>query len=287
MNCQTCQTELEDLLYGELDTARAAILRDHLSVCGDCRQVQLALERENEIFATYYEQTALEPADEMWQAIQTRIKDEVAPTTQSQSGWIAKLQGFFLPLFAPAMLRQIGFALVLIVASVGLTALFFSLRNEEKQIVQVTPAVAPSPAITATPNPSGPNPSGSPKPAMPVAPPKASSKQQLAVGKAPAPDKPRVAPKLSEEELLTQQIAIATREYQGAIKLLERTIAKRKTDLDEGTIKQFESSLAMIDASIASSRQAMQAHPNDPTAARFLLAAYSKKVELMQEIAMR
>ena len=96
-----------------------------------------------------------------------------------------------------------------------------------------------------------------------------------------------VPAKLTEDEVLSQQIAKATREYQSAIHLLERTIAKRKTQLDEGTVKQFESSLAMIDASIASSRTALRTHPNDPTAARFLLAAYSKKVELMQEIAMR
>ena len=102
-----------------------------------------------------------------------------------------------------------------------------------------------------------------------------------------AEPKPAATPRLSEDEAVALQIAKATREYQGAIKLLEHTIAKRKPELDENAVRQFESSLAMIDASIAASRQAMQAHPNDPTTARYLLAAYSKKVELMQEIAMR
>lgn len=282
MNCQICQTELEDLLYGELDAMRAAAITEHLSVCSDCRRVQMALERENEIFAAFYEQTALEPADEMWQAIHARIKDNVEQAASLQSGWKARLRNFFVPLLAPVMLRQVGLAALLVLVSVGLTALFFSMRNNENEVAVVSPS--PTPSAISSPRPA---PSETPK-ATSTPDVKEAEKPQPALSKVPkAESKPAVTPKLSENELLMQQIAKATREYQGAIKLLERTIARRKTELDEATIKQFEGSLAMIDASIAASRQAMQTHPNDPTPARYLLAAYSKKVELMQEIAMR
>ncbi len=277
MNCQTCQSDLEDLLYGELDTAWRIALHQHLAGCDDCRAVQSALVRENEMFAQYYEQNALEPAPELWQSINARIKPEAvsAPLT-----WSAKRRNWFAPLLAPTLLRQAGFATLLVLLSVGLTALYFSTRKiENNNVVEVK--ATPTPSVTATLAAPEPQPTAVPNT-------KEGGKQQLAVIKAPKLLPKSSAPtKLSDDDLLSQQIAKATREYQSAIKLLERTIAKRKTQLDEGTSKQFEGSLALIDASIASSREALRAHPNDPGAARFLLSAYSRKVELMQEIAMR
>lgn len=272
MNCETCTTELEDFLYGELDAARVAAISEHLSVCAACRAQQTALEKENELFAAYYEQTAIEPTPEMWQAIHARIQAE--PARSAQASWREKLRALFLPLLAPAMLRQAGFAALLILLSVGLTTLYFSTRKEEKQVAETKPAPSQKPTET----PRAPQPETTPRSVESVKPLLPSNRVKA---------EPKATPKLSEEEAVTLQIAKATREYQGAIKLLERTIAKRKPELDESAVRQFESSLAMIDASIAASREAMQAHPNDPTAARYLLAAYSKKVELMQEIAMR
>ena len=76
MNCERCQIDLEDLLYGELSEARAAAVRAHLAACAECRAAQAGLEREAEIFAAYYEQNALEPSEEMWDAIRARIQDE-------------------------------------------------------------------------------------------------------------------------------------------------------------------------------------------------------------------
>ncbi len=279
MNCQTCQSELEDLLYSELDRAWKIALHEHLSVCADCRAQYTALERENELFAQFYEQNALEPSDDLWQAIHDRIQPEFAPAESVPSGWTAKLREWFAPLRAPALLRQAGFAALLILVSVGLTALYFSRHKvENNQVAEVKPTPTPSPTATVAPQPT-------PAPNLPAPDLKETVKPQVALLKAEA--KPVGRPQLSEDELLAQQIAKASREYQGAIRLLERTIAKRKTQLDEGTVKQFEGSLAMIDASIASSRAALRDHPNDPAAARFLLSAYSKKVELMQEIALR
>lgn len=294
MNCQTCQSELEDLLHGEVDTAWKIALHEHLSVCADCRAAQVALERENELFAQYYEQNSIEPSEEMWQAIRARIQPESATTKTSTSGWAERLRNWFAPILVPAMLRQAGFAALLILVSVGLTALYFTSRNATKDDVATqtssplpTALPQPSPTQQALPEPTLPQ--QAPAPNLPTPNFRESVKPQVASLKPPAPktEIKEAQPKLTEDQLLAQQIAKASREYQSAINLLERTIAKRKTQLDEGTVKQFEGSLAMIDASIASSRAALRAHPNDPAAARFLLAAYSKKVELMQEIAMR
>ena len=38
MNCEHCQAELEDFLYGELGPARASAVKAHLAGCADCRE---------------------------------------------------------------------------------------------------------------------------------------------------------------------------------------------------------------------------------------------------------
>ncbi len=291
MNCSIYQNQLEDFLYGELDATANKALGEHLSVCADCRQAQVALEREAEIFTQFYEENALEPSDEMWANIHARISDDSVKATQSS--WQQKLQGLFTGLLAPALLRQFAFAAMLVIISVGLTALYFSTRRVENTPLAKNEGT-PTPSIVPTISPSAiaPNNQAAPAPTAPAMPEKSSAiKPQFAALKTPAPIKAEKNPVAlqpkSDEQLLALQIGKATREYQGAIRLLERAVTKRKTELDAGTIKQFEGSLALIDASIASSRQALREHPNDPAAGRYLLAAYSKKVELMQEIAMR
>lgn len=92
-------------------------------------------------------------------------------------------------------------------------------------------------------------------------------------------------PKLSETQLIQNQIARAEREYQGAIKLLDRVIARHRDNFAPGLLKQYESSLALIDNSIAESRRALRDRPEDAASGQFLLSAYAKKLELMQEIA--
>lgn len=288
MNCEECQIELEDLLYGELDPARATPLHAHLTACAECRAAQASLEREAEIFASYYEQTAAEPGEEMWEAIRARIHEgpQAAPRAglfEHLSEWLST--GLFGSRLTPAMLRQAAFAVLLVTLSVGATVLYFKFKDASGSQVAVA---NPTPTPSATP-------SATPRPAPPVATPRINEalKSQLAEKRIqPAPVAPatskRNEPRLqSESEIINAQVARAVREYQGAVKLLARAVEKRKSELDPNAVAQYESSLALIDESIAASRRALNENPTDPTAARFLLAAYSKKVELMQEIAMR
>ena len=83
------------------------------------------------------------------------------------------------------------------------------------------------------------------------------------------------------------QIARTEQEYIKAIRLLDRAIVKRKEALDLSVTSQYEASLALIDDSISKSRAALRKQPGDLAAGQFLLAAYARKVELMQEIAVQ
>ncbi len=273
MNCTICQNELEDFLYGELDAAQQAVLNSHLSTCANCQAELSAIKQEHQFFKSFYEQNSLEPSNEMWAAIHARIKEETNKTS-----WKVRVLDLLAPVLMPSMLRQIGVAALLVMVSVGLTSLYFSTRKTAGEVI-----VKGSPAPETAHN------QPTPAPELP-----AENKLPIEIVKAKNPTKltskpalKTAAPQVNDDELLTRQIAKAGREYQSAIKLLNRAIAKRQNEFDPGTRLQYQASLELIDKSIASSRQALQQHPNDPSAAQFLLAAYSKKVELMQEIAMR
>ncbi len=262
MNCERSQAELEDFLSGELSEARAAEIRAHLGGCFACAAARDEVERENELFAQFYEQTALEPSEETWASIRSRLdaKPPRPPPTEPAGG------GWFAWLFRPAVVRQFAFAVVLIALSVAATTFFLKRGKEENKDV----AIDHGPAATPTPQPTvAPTPAPSPNPVV-------------------RPPQPAVRRKqLTDQEMLNQQLARAEREYQNAIRMLDQAIVKRKDSLDPGVFKQYESSLALIDNSIAQSRRALRDRPNDPAAGQFLLAAYGRKVELMQDIAMR
>ena len=266
MNCEHCQAELEDFLYGELGPARAAAVKTHLAGCADCRRARADLGREAELFAGYHERTALEPTPEMWEQIRTRIEADGPAPGRGATGWLGRLS--LLPLLQPAVLRQLAFGALLVGVSVAATAIYLRERRPEPRRPEISTQTTPTPVPGSTP-------------AVPDATPAPTAPPQIAAVK----PKPR-APKLSEEELIGQQVARAEREYQGAIRLLDRAIARRRDGLGPAILAQYQSSLALIDGSIEASRRALRDHPRDPAAGQFLLAAYAKKVELMQEIAM-
>jgi hypothetical protein len=266
MTCQICQSELEDFLYGEMKPARASQIRAHLMVCSYCSSAREELEREHEIFSRFYEQTALEPAPGMWETIRSRIQDDSLPQKRSNLrikwrtlAWVTR----------PAVLRQTAFALLIILLTATATT-FILRRGTDKNIVTVVPSVSPIYTPTVDPD------RGEVKSTSPV----------KNVPSTPRRPVPRLKP-LTDEEALNRQIARTEREYQNAIRLLDLAIARRKADFDLGMLKQYEASLALIDNSIAASRRAMRNQPTDLAARQFLFAAYARKVELMQDIAMR
>ncbi|MFN8004339.1 MAG: anti-sigma factor [Acidobacteriota bacterium] len=286
MNCERCQTELEDFLYGELPDAQAAEIRAHLASCAECAALRQELEREQELFSQFYEQTALEPSGEMWEAIRARLHEEprsALSPSQSAPGWRTWLrESSFAWLLQPALLRQAAFAVLLITLSVAATSYFLKRGGDTNQnLAQNTgpaasPGVTQTPAVTVTPAP--PSFKQSATPETTVAQTTTQPKTALPVA---------VPRQLSEQELMSQQIARAAREYEKAIKLLGQAIAKRRDGMDQNVFKQYESSLALINDSLATSRRALRERPDDLAAGQFLLAAYAKKVELMQEIALQ
>jgi anti-sigma factor RsiW len=304
MNCERCKNELEDFLYGELGEAPAAEVRAHLADCAVCAALRDVIERENELFGQFYEQTSIEPAAEMWEAIRARISSEARERAQiDRAAWSPAFRPFdsgglragldalfrmaragaFGRLLAPAMLRQAAFAAMLVALSVAATTIYLKLGEKAPRDVargggEAAPTQPPRQSVTPTPSPSIDLPRDGEKPND--------------VARTPKGVKPPVNPaapprQLTDQELMNRQIARAEREYQKAIRLLDQAIAKQRDRLDPALIKQYESSLALIDDSIDASRRAFRERPDDPIAGQFLLAAYAKKLDLMQDIAMK
>ena len=82
-----------------------------------------------------------------------------------------------------------------------------------------------------------------------------------------------------------RSIQHAEQEYLDAIRVLSAIVDKRKASLEPSLLAEMEANLRAIDESIAATRKAYQAHPSDPELAQFMLAAYSRKVELLLDLA--
>ncbi|HKX32008.1 MAG TPA: hypothetical protein VJ302_30250, partial [Blastocatellia bacterium] len=192
---------------------------------------------------------------------------------ETGSDWLMGLAGagIWAWLSKPMIWRQAAFAALLVAISVSATIFFF--KRSQQPDGPLARRQDPSPSVeTPTPAPASATP--------PVVTPAVTPAPKRSV---PVPS----AKPLTERELLDRQIVRAEREYRGAIRLLDRAIAKRQDQFDPELVKQYESSLALIDESIAASRRAFRERPGDLAAGQFLLAAYARKVELMQDLALR
>jgi anti-sigma factor RsiW len=86
-------------------------------------------------------------------------------------------------------------------------------------------------------------------------------------------------------ESAMRSIARAEKEYEKAIRLLNDVVEKRKAALDPRLVVELERNLKAIDENIEATRRAFREHPSDPEYALYMLAAYARKVDLLQEVA--
>jgi Putative zinc-finger len=82
-----------------------------------------------------------------------------------------------------------------------------------------------------------------------------------------------------------RSIRHAEQEYVDAIQILTGILDRQKPSLSNDLVVQVERNLRQIDESIAATRKAYYEHPADPELAHYMLTAYSRKVELLQELA--
>ncbi len=76
----------------------------------------------------------------------------------------------------------------------------------------------------------------------------------------------------------------AEQDYLKAIQQLNALVEKQKASLDPRIYAELQVNLKMIDDHITATRKAYYAHPQDAELALYMLAAYSRKVALLQDL---
>jgi len=270
MKCEEYQILLEEYVDGTLDERATAGVTSHIAECADCAYFYRELAREQELYLGY--QRAVEVTPVMWASIESRIREERA---KRQSGIVSRLREQFAGVFAAPRLSP-AFAAVLVMIAIGLTVFVMSRFNGPQSTTQVaentgntppdSPKVAPPPALDPT---------------QPQQPPVVINKEPSQKNKIAAV--PRKQPShvgLTPAELVRE----AEQKYLTAIAMLSRDVNKRRSQLDPMMLARFDASLAQIDRTIQETRQVVKGNPDDPIALQYLLAAYSKKVDVLREM---
>ena len=77
----------------------------------------------------------------------------------------------------------------------------------------------------------------------------------------------------------------AEQRYLAAVELLSRDLSRYRMASDPAVVARLQNALAEIDRHIAQTKQAVRDHPGDPVVAQYMMSAYRKKIDVLQEIA--
>lgn len=88
----------------------------------------------------------------------------------------------------------------------------------------------------------------------------------------------------SHQEAVLEELRKAEANYRAAIEALSASSQKKLESLDPVLAQVFHDNLATMDYYLNECKRAVENSPQNPLAQRYLLAAYQKKVELMQTI---
>ena len=95
---------------------------------------------------------------------------------------------------------------------------------------------------------------------------------------------PIPAASTSHQEAVLEELRRAEANYRAAIEALSASSRKKLEGLDPALAQVFHDNLATMDYYLHECKLAVENSPQNPLAHRYLLAAYQKKVELMQTI---
>jgi len=312
MNCEEGRPLLEEYFDGELAGAAAARVAAHLSACASCAALYESLGREQEFYLSAEPEAAT--AATLWAGVSARLEAErggggrVARLWRAARGRAA-VAAFGAPRFSPALTAAAVLAAVLLTAGV------MKYLDAGRQTPS-GPAAARQGAADTSPGAGGAaSPASNPGAAAPdiaagaanddargdgarrarVEGAAAPTPAAVVVGEQRRPFAPAVADvgrrartrpeDLRRVETPDELVREAERKYVAAIALLARDVRRRRPALDSGEAARFERTLAAVDRAIAETRRAARSRPADPVAAQYMLAAYSKKVDLLRDMA--
>jgi len=279
MKCEEYQILIEDYVDGALDPNAAERVTSHAARCADCAAFHEAISRELEVYSRYQRDVEVTPA--LWASIETRIKSERGA---QPGGLISRLREQLASAFSAPRLSP-AFALALVIIAIG-TTVFVMSRLNSSNTTQVAGNNYNAPGGSSESNKNG-----NSAPALPA--PNTAAGGGLASGPtSPATSPgtvatPGVTPRnrqITATLTPAQLVRDAEQKYLTAITMLSRDVNSRRSQLDPMMLARFDASLAEIDRTIKETRHVVRENPEDPIALQYLLAAYSKKVDVLREM---
>jgi anti-sigma factor RsiW len=287
MKCEDFRILIEDYVDGGLDQKTASRVTAHTQTCAECASFYREMSREQDVYARYQRDVEVTPV--LWASIETRIKQERAAQREGQPGGqpggiISRLREQLAGVFSAPRLSP-AFAAALVIVAIGVTVFVMSRLNSRgpQQI-----ATGNSNAAVIQPDSNRNSDVVVPAPHTPE------ERKDDTVATAsgiPAPKTVKVAPpagnprnQQSARLTPTQLVRDAEQKYLTAIAMLSRDVNRRRSQLDPMMLARFDASLSEIDRTIRETRQVVRENPEDPIALQYLLAAYSKKVDVLREM---
>jgi hypothetical protein len=300
MKCEEYVTLVEEHLGGELGAETACEISVHLDACATCRELYEEELREREIYSRYLR--AVRPDTGMWSTLEVELKHERPAARVLQFHHrITKAVGGLRPNFAfpaaAAALLVICVALFVITSTQKNTGRHRNVPNTESSAHDAVASGVVERKI-ALPVPDANQESGEHrKPSITregrVVPTSAENMRNTEEANEHALSRiadvrsaaRRPARRTIRETTPGEIISDAERQHLAAIALLRRDILARQPALDAPQTTQYEATLATLDRTISDTRRAVRANPRDPIAAQRMLAAYGRKINLLEELA--
>lgn len=275
MKCEECQTLIEDYVDGALNEKAGTLVSSHIAACSECASFREGVIREQASYARYERDVEVTPM--LWSSIEARIKQERGAEA---AGWLSRLREQMVGVFAaPRLSPALAFAIV--VVAIAVTVIVMTRLNPAVR------EVANNNANVAVPDAAGSNANRNLAPRATDA--GGGSDSQVATTEgtaAPRPTQVKAAvPRKSTAATAltpTQLVREAEQKYLTAIGMLARDVNRKRSQLDPIMLARFDSALGDIDRTIKDTRRVVRDNPEDPIALQYLLAAYSKKVDVLR-----
>lgn len=277
MKCEECEVLIEEYADGALDQKSAAPVREHLASCTSCLAFHQEWSQEQEIYSRYQRDVEVTPL--LWSSIETRIKQERAG---ARDGMLPRLRIQLAELFAGPRFSP-AFAAALVVIAIAITVVVMTLVNSRNQRELLASGNKNVPAAGATADDGNP----SIKPPTPDVTPKGSEPGQTVASNSAgetALKKIATAKLVAARPTPDQLVREAEQKYLAAISMLSRDVNRHRSQLDPIMLARFDAALGDIDRTIKDTRRVVNENPGDPIALQYLLAAYSKKVDVLREM---
>lgn len=250
---------LDEFVSGELPDIETRLVERHLEGCDECRAEAEAIRALLAEVATL--PAGIAPPTDLWQAIAPRLEPRAVAGPVAEETKVIPFAPRPKVWEPPRWALQIAAALVLVVGSSVITMKVMEQDRQPGGIATLPGNDASAPTRGGTPIQDG-GTTATPSGAIPVsAPAGRSGNGQLTALAAFRP---------------------AEREYQRAVDELVQALDTRRADLAPETVATLERNLAIIDAAIAESRQALERDPNSQALTRMLSSTYDAKVQMLR-----